>query len=380
MRYLKIYMKLFVIIKKELLDQIRDKRTIVAAILMPAVIVPLLLTLTLQDKSAEELIPSAGIILQDNDIYLKNLIHDKFKNSEFISPAYPSEAMLNGKADLYIQFTKSGGGFKSITISYDPARSSSFRSYLQMDDLLRSHFKKQEIQLNDLQIASSTIRSDEENKTLITLSLLLPVFLMLFAASSTMSGVIDMSAGEKERATLETLLSCNISGNAIILGKIFAASIIGFSSVLSLLSGLILSSHFYPEITGGISLLRFCGFTNISLMLAMTCISVFLFAAAGMVIGLYAKSVKEGTILTLPVIILSSALSSGLIAGDPFIINRVYLLIPVLNFSYLIRSVIFNHHEVLLMVFSALINLAYASLFLLISRHLIKKESVIFRS
>jgi sodium transport system permease protein len=373
-------MKLFVIIRKELSDQIRDKRTIIASILMPAVIVPLLMTLTLQDKSGEEMETSAGIILQDSDIYLKNLIQDKFRNSRFINPDSPSEAMLNGKADLHIQFTKSGEIFKSIAISYDPARSSSFRSYLLMDDLLRSHFQKQEVPLNGPQITSSTIRGDKENKTLITLSLLLPVFLMLFAASSTMSSVIDMSAGEKERATLETLLSCNLSGTVIIMGKILAASIIGLSSVLSLLSGLILCSHLYPEITGGISLLGFCGFKNISLMLAMTCISVFLFAAAGMAIGLYAKSVKEGTILTLPVIILSSALSSGLIAGDPFVINRVHLLIPVLNFSYLIRSVIFNHNEVLLMAFAALINSACAFLFLLISRRLLKKESVIFRS
>ncbi|HNX23576.1 MAG TPA: ABC transporter permease subunit [Spirochaetota bacterium] len=373
-------MKLFVIIKKELLDQIRDKRTIVASILMPAVIVPLLLFLTLQKTPDDGLNTPAKINIQNNDTLIKSLIHESFRNSEFINTESPSEAMLKGEADLYIQITKSGEKYGTLTIYYDPARSISLNSYLAVNDLLKSHFAIPEIKLSDVQITSSTIRNDTENNTLLILSLILPVFLMLFAASSTMSSVIDISAGEKERSTIETLLSCSISRTAIILGKISAASVIGFSSVISLISGLILCSHLYPRITGGISLLNFCGIKNILLVLMMTAISVFFFSAAGMVIGLYARSVKEGTILTLPVIILSSALSSGLITSDPFTINRIYLLIPVLNFSYLIRSVIFNHHELLLILISAFINLAYASLLLIISCRLLKKESVIFRS
>jgi hypothetical protein len=139
-------------------------------------------------------------------------------------------------------------------------------------------------------------------------------------------------------------------------------------------------SHVYPEITGGLSLLEFSGLVNIVSMAIMTSLSVFLFSTAGMAIGLYAKSVKEGTILTLPVIVLSSALSSGLIAGDPFTVDTFYLLIPVLNISYLIRSVIYNHHEAILLIISVIVNLAYASLFLILSNCLLKNETVIFRS
>ena len=203
---------------------------------------------------------------------------------------------------------------------------------------------------------------------------------MVFAASSTMSGAIDMSSGEKERSTIEVLLSSSISHRDIILGKVLAASIIGLASSVSLLAGLVICSYFYPDITGGIPLLEFCGLTNLVLMGIMTALSVFLFAAAGLAIGLYAKSVKEGTILTIPVIILVSALSSGLIAGDPFIINRFHLYIPVLNFAFLIRSAIFNHNEILPVAISISVNLTCAFLFLIICSRLLKRESVIFRS
>lgn len=373
-------MKLIIIFKKELLDQIRDKRTIVAAILMPAVIVPLLLLLIPQDTSIEELNAPARIIIQNNERQIRSIILGSFKNTQFMNSDSPAETIINGKADLQIHVTKSGDRYKTVTIYYDSARRGSALSYIKIHGLLESYFNRPEIAATDLQITSLTIRNEKENKTLLTLSLILPVFLMVFAASSTMSGVIDMSSGEKERSTIETLLSCNISHTTIILGKILAASTIGFTSVISLLSGLIICSHVYPEITGGLSLLEFSGLANIVSMAIMTSLSVFLFSTAGMAIGLYAKSVKEGTILALPVIVLSSALSSGLIAGDPFTVDRYYLLIPVLNISYLIRSVIYNHHEAILLMISVIVNLTYASLFLILSNYLLKNETVIFRS
>lgn len=373
-------MKLAVIIKKELIDQIRDRRTLIAAILMPAVIVPLLLIFTLPGRTDGELSKPAKIIMQDDDSFIRNLIRESYSNCEFINPYSTSDAMLKGLADLQIQIIKSGDVYQSISLYYDPARSISLNSYIRINSILESGLKTQQAEAKAIQITSSAIRSEKENKTLLTLSLILPVFLMLFAASSSMSGVIDMSAGEKERSTIEILLSCRISHAEIILGKILAASVIGFLSVTSLMAALGLSSHFYPQITGGISLLRFCGVSNIVFILFICGVSVFLFASAGMVIGLFAKSVKEGTILTLPVIVLSSALSSGIIAEDPYATDKIYMLIPVLNFSYLIRSAIFNHHEIILIVISFLANMACILLFLFICILLIKKESVIFRS
>lgn len=372
-------MKISVIIKKELTDQIRDKRTIIAAILMPAVIVPMLLVLILPSESDEELHRPAKIVMTDDD-YIEKIIRESCGKCEFINPDSPAADMLNGSADLQIQIIKSGEEYRSITIYYDPVRSISLNSYIRINSLLKSGFAAKETSLNNIRINSSTIRSDEVNKTILTLALILPVFLMLFSASSAMSGAIDMSAGEKERSTIEIILSCSISHAEIILGKMLAASVIGFSSVASLIAGLALSSHFYPQITGGISLLKFCGIADIVLIMMMTGVTVLIFASAGMVIGLFAKSVKEGTILTLPVIILSSALSSGIIAGDPYSINKTYMLIPVLNFSCLIRSVIFKHHEIIMIGTAFLVNMACVSLFLFISGYLLKKESAVFRS
>jgi sodium transport system permease protein len=373
-------MKILIIIKKELTDQIRDKRTIIAAILMPAVIVPMLLLLTTQNTSENGAYPASKVIVINNDSQIKDIILQSYGDTQFIIYSSPQEAVIKGEADLLIDYTESDGNYNSLTLYYDSARSGSMMAYLKIYDLFKTSFSRSVITSESVKITSLTIRSETEGRTLITLSLLLPVLLMVFAASSAMSGAVDMSAGEKERATIETLLSCNIPHKTIILGKVLAASLIGFSSVVSLLTGLIISSHFYPDITGGISLLKFCGYKNLSLLLMMTSISVILFSSAGMAIGFYAKSVKEGTILTLPVIILSSALSSGLIAADPFSINNLYSIIPILNISHSLRSILYNNPDPFFFIISISANLTSAFIFLTAGILLLKKESVIFRS
>ncbi|EKD29177.1 MAG: hypothetical protein ACD_79C00025G0008 [uncultured bacterium] len=377
---LKNNMKLIVIIKKELLDQIRDKRTIVASILMPAVIVPLLLFILSQPASNKNLDLPIRIIIQKNQNHIQSAILQSFKNAQFINSDSPSKSIKNGKAELFIDINNSTEPNQTMTIYYDSARRISVLSNLKIHNFLIHKINMPKVILNNTNIKSQAIRSDEENKTLLTIALILPVFIMIFAASSTMTSIIDMSSGEKERSTLEPLLSCNISHTNIIMGKILAASTIGFISVIFLLSGLLVCSQAYPEITGGLSLLKFSSLANIFFVISITFVSVFLFSTFGMAIGLYAKSVKEGNILMLPVIVLSSALSSGLIASDPFTINKFYLLIPVLNFSHLIRSAIYNQHDVFLLMITVFFNMAYAFLFLIISHYLIKKEKVIFRS
>ena len=373
-------MKLLIITKKELIDQIRDKRTIIAALLMPALIVPLLLFLMTKSASDGELNVPIRVIMQSDEV-LSGLILEAFPDTRFLDPDSPADAIIKrGEAELELEFAKSGGSYTSATIHYDSARRISALSYVRMHNLLGAFFKGQESAADGPRITAAPVRGEKENKTLLTLSVILPVFLVVFAASSTMSSVIDMSSGEKERATIETLISCNISRTTIILGKTLAASAVGITAVVSLLSGLIICSQLFPRITGGLSLLEFSGAGNVLLMLLMTSVSVLFFSTAGMAIGLYAKSVKEGTILTLPVVVLSSALSSGLIGGDPFSIDTLYFLIPVLNLSFVIRSVIYSRVNDGALLISVLVNLAYAALFLIISGRLLKKETVICRS
>src|SRR5690606_8544050 len=108
-----------------------------------------------------------------------------------------------------------------------------------------------------------------------------------------------------------TLLTTDISHFEILLGKTLTSTFMGVLSSISLLAGLSLISHFTPEITGGISLIKKIGFTNLLLMSLMIVFSTLLFSSLAIVAGLYAKTVKEGNLIILPVIILTSVISGA---------------------------------------------------------------------
>lgn len=373
-------MKLFIIVKKELLDQVRDKRTMIAAVFLPALIVPLLLFLMTQTTSNADSKAPIRIVLREAATELQDKILASSADTRFLYAPAPDISIKNGEADVGIDIEKAEGRYRSLTIRYDASRGASTAAYVKIHGLLSALFTKSASATDEVRILAATARGDEESKTLLTLSVLLPIFLIIFAASSTISSVIDLSAGEKERGTIETLLSCNITRREIILGKTLASAGIGLASVLSLLLGLVIGSELYPRLTGGLSVLTSVGLGNTALMLLVALLSVLLFAALGIAIGLYAKSVKEGTILTLPVIILSSALSSGFIGGDPTSIDLYYYVIPILNLSCVIRSLIFGHVEAGGLLISTVTSLLYAGALLLLAERLLRKETVISRS
>lgn len=373
-------MKLLIVIKKELLDQLRDRRMIIAALLMPAVIVPLLLFFMTLEPDKGDLRSSVRIIIEKEAHGLKDILRESIKDVQFIQSNSPAETIRDGGAELGIEFARKADEYKEFTLYYDPARKISSFMYEHIHSLLQSSFLDSDTRPDAQLIQRIPIRSEQKNSSLLTLSIILPVFLMVFSASTAMSSVIDMSAGEKERSTLETLLSSNISRRAIIMGKILAASLVGITAVAALLVGLMLSSWFFPSITGGMSLLRIISLSAISLIGIIMLFCVLLFSAVGMSLGLYAKSIKEGTILTLPIIVLASALSSGLIAGDPYLIDTFFLTIPIANSSFVIRSILYGNCDPGAFMASILTNSIYAGLFFMISMYLIKKETVINRS
>lgn len=373
-------MKVFIIASKELLDQWRDRRTIAISLILPAVIVPLLLFLISGTAATENSGMPVRIAISSGNDSLKELISSELKETRFIELSNEVNTVESGKAELQIEKISDNKGSRIINIIYDPARKQSALSHIKIAGLLESALRSPERRTPDAVIKSSAIRTDLMNRTLLTLSLIIPVFLTVFAASSTMSGAIDMSAGEKERSTIETLLSSNVSYISVITGKGAAASVIGFISTMSLVAGLGLCSHFYPEITGGISLFRFCGVKNIILLLLAAYANIVLFSATGIAAGFFARSVKEGNILILPVIVLSSALSGGFVTGDSLCTAGYVNCIPLLNTASLMRSIIFNNYSISQFIITIAVTACCASLIFMLGYRLLKTEGVIFRS
>lgn len=77
--------KTFIIFKKELLDTLRDKRTILVMIVIPLLLFPILINIATkitvkQRQKAEEKILNVALILNKNGGSFKSLLKGKKKN------------------------------------------------------------------------------------------------------------------------------------------------------------------------------------------------------------------------------------------------------------------------------------------------------------
>jgi len=192
---------------------------------------------------------------------------------------------------------------------------------------------------------------------------------------------IDLGAGEKERGTMETLLTAPVNRFHILLGKFGVVVMSGLLSAVVSIVGLFValkqSSEIPPEFLELI--VRILGWDTILLLLSLLLPLTIFFAGALLSVSLSARSFKEAQSMISPLniaIIVPAAI--GLIPGVTM--NYRTALIPVLNVSLATKEIIAGTIQAphLAMVYVSLITLAILSLWG--SAWWFRRESTIFRS
>jgi sodium transport system permease protein len=187
-------------------------------------------------------------------------------------------------------------------------------------------------------VSSIDISAESQRRTAMW-SKILPLIVLLWALTGAFYPAIDLCAGEKERGTLETLLSSPAERGEIVWGKLL--TIMSFSSATSLLNLLAMS------VTGTVIVLLQPDQIPIGtpplgaigwLLLALLPISA-LFSALSLAIAAFARSTKEGQyylmpllLISLPLMILSILPSVELQLGTS--------LIPITGIMLLLRALV----------------------------------------
>ncbi len=170
-------------------------------------------------------------------------------------------------------------------------------------------------------------------------SKVLPFVLFVWALTGAFYPAVDLCAGEKERGTLETLLSSPAERSEIVLGKLL--TIMGFSSATSLLNLLSMA------ITGTAVIMLQPAMFPIGpppvssfgwLLLALLPISA-LFSALALAIAAFARSTKEGQYYLMPLLLISLPLM--ILPMLPAVsLNLGTSLIPITGMMLLLRAVV----------------------------------------
>ncbi|MHB8957212.1 MAG: ABC transporter permease subunit/CPBP intramembrane protease [Pirellulaceae bacterium] len=170
-------------------------------------------------------------------------------------------------------------------------------------------------------------------------SKVLPFVVFVWALTGAFYPAVDLCAGEKERGTLETLLSSPAERSEIVMGKLL--TIMGFSAATSLLNLLSMA------ITGTAVIMLQPTLFPIGpppvlalgwLLLALLPISA-LFSALALAIAAFARSTKEGQYYLMPLLLISLPLM--ILPMLPAIrLNLGSSLIPVTGMMLLLRAVV----------------------------------------
>ncbi|MCH8473800.1 MAG: ABC transporter permease subunit [Opitutales bacterium] len=212
---------------------------------------------------------------------------------------------------------------------------------------------------------------------------LLPYLVVMLSLTGAAYAALDLTAGEKERGTLETILSSPVAREALVLGKwllTFIASL--FTSLLTLCSlGILLfsvppllfpqaegSDHFLPGFDAGALL------GTLVLLLPLAAF----FSALLLLIGIWARSYREAQSYLSPVFLL--ALLPAIVSTLPGITPNAFLLsLPIVNVCLLAREMFLGTYLWMPILGVMGMNFLLAALALLLTGYFFRKESVLFR-
>lgn len=264
-------MSLFVIMCKEIIDNLRDRQTLFYALLFGPVLLPLLLggsmvasfkQLSIDFDEVTELqvvhaerAPTLIEFLYSNNIDVVSAPDDIERSVRYGESLVILE-IPEGYADALREGTPA-----PLTLHVNSANKKSSKAARRVSAILSvyertlnnlrlQHRGINPLVFNSLNVVENDVSSDGSNGQL--LASILP---FLFIMSMVMGGfylAIDTTAGERERQSLEPLLSLPLSRSAVVFGK-YAATVcfVALSSLLTAISIYTLFRLFPVEIMGG---------------------------------------------------------------------------------------------------------------------------------
>ncbi len=388
---------------KELLDLLRDKRTIISMIVVPILLMPVIIVTmwTLTSKLVGEARQESPKVMilggKDSPATLGAL--QALKGVEFVPM---SEDYTNLISDKHIRAAI------EIPAGFDEAlrrgQSAAVRIYVyegEMKSIFAAESIEQFFRQRKEAIVTERLAAAHVPKTVLTpfevhrenvappqkvsgnvIGMILPYLVIVMCMTGSIYPAVDLTAGEKERGTMETLLTSPALRTHLVLGKglvVMTGSIV--TATLALASNgiaLTLMKILVPDSSKAALSLTMNMSSLVVVGVMMIPLAVF-FAAIMVAIGLFSRSSKEANSYMQPLLILTvlPAIAAALPGME---LNFKLALIPVLNVSLLCRELLSGtyHWNYMAVVFGAMS--FYAGLAIAAAVAAFKRESVLFRT
>ena len=418
------------LVKKEMLDVFRDKKTVLMMLVIPIILYPLIFIgimqlMTFISSSMEEQNYKIVVEAEDEGRFLHKL--EEFRQdgeetaqggtrtdreeAEPVTEETAEEeeqsyeitivdadsitdyetALNEEEIDAYVLGRVKDGRLQYDVYYLSSVNNSSYAAGLVMDvfDALKEDLSRQMIAEEGLDVQAvfepiayerQDIASSEQSIGSIMGSIL-PFMLVVSLLMGTMYPAIDTTAGERERGTLETILTLPVTNRQLIVSKFITVAVIGMvSALLNILSMGAITFYMYKMMDmqadmGSFDLAKFIPAIFVCI-LTVFAFSLFISAVA-MCITSFAKSYKEANNYITPLMLV--VMFVGYIGFIPNIeLTQTMAMVPVANICLLIKNMLLFKVDYAAIAMVLLSNVAYAVIAIMFLSKIYDSEAILF--
>jgi sodium transport system permease protein len=383
---------IFTIFKKELIDTLRDRRTLMMMIVIPLLVFPVIMNVFLkvsasfQEEAATKTVKigvvgsSTGFVIQelsnipdimgkkeimlykDSATLIKDIRMDTIQIGMVVPTDFTENMAAKVPADVQVYYDATDVGMKDRA-----------QSYLGVIEEKAKQIRYTEMQVDESKLTPfvTEFNNVASGKEMIgkLAGGILPYIFIAFGFIGCMYPAIDLFTGEKERGTIETLLTTPVARWKLLFGKMGVVVLSGLLASACALIGLFLSFEVFElvkdpqllEIIQGILNPVFVG----ALFLLLLPLVIF-FAGVMIPIAIYAKSFKEAQSIITPLnIVMILPAMVGFFPGIE--LNVTTACIPVVNVVLATKELIAGTLQPSLLILSFTVMLVLALLAVFVS-------------
>jgi sodium transport system permease protein len=398
---------------KELKDSLRDRRTLMSMIIIPTLVMPALMfgvgkiAAKVFSKAREE-VPTVMVLGGEDSPGVaaqlkaspkfkvvplvtdwKAQISDKKVRAVVRLPAGFESGLLSGSSEMVVLYhyegeLKSGFAINELDQFFRDLRDRTVTARLAARSLPVTLVKPFDITRENV--------APPEKVGGNLFGGIVPYIIIILCFTGAMYPAMDLTAGEKERGTMETLLCSPVARADIVLGKFMmvltgslAAMVMSLGSMAftAALSGMILGAGGVAKAAGptkaAAATMPMIDPMGILGVIAMILPVAVLFSAVIFTVALFAKSFKEAQSYIGPMMIL--VIMPAVVGMLPGIdLNIGLALVPILNLSLICKEMLSGvwHWNYIALIFGS--SCLYAMGALLVAVKMFNREDVIFRS